>query len=345
MCAKAVIRLKLPVNDSISKTYSEFNKAIRIAFRHRHVGGLKSIHDRCYPIIRTETELPSQLSCKAVRMVAQNRKAQRMQDIPIRYDLRNFWAKLDRGIVSISTIDGRLKMPVSIPECFVKYIDWNTSGADIVRKGKDYFIHIFVSKDIQSRLGTHLVGVDVGISKLAVTSDRQFFGGVEPRLNRIARLRSRLQSKGTRSAKRHLKRLKGKQARFMRDTNHTISKRIVNDNIETGTIVMENLKGIKRKSRGRRFNGVLSRWSYFQLQTFIEYKAIANGIDVKYINPRNTSKTCNSCGSLDTVRKSGFFHCNTCNHSSDADYNASLNIADLYGNCDRAPVNVPIVAV
>ena len=345
MRAKAVIRIKLQVNESVSKTYTEFNKAVRIAFKHRHAGGLKSIHNKCYPIIRTETKLPSQLACKAIRIVAQNRKAKRMQDIPIKYDIRNFWTQLDKGIVSFSTVDGRIKMPISIPEYFLKYIGWSTSGADIVKKGKDYFIHIFVSKDIQLQLGSHLVGVDVGISKLAVTSDRQFFGGVEARLNKIAKIRSRLQSKGTRSAKRHLKRLRGKQARFMRDVNHVISKRIVNNNSETGTIVMENLKGIKRKDRGRRFNGILSRWSYYQLQTFIEYKAIANGINVEYINPRNTSKTCNSCGSLDTIRKSGFFHCNTCNHSLDADYNASLNIANVYRNCDLALVNEPIVAV
>jgi putative transposase len=345
MCAKAVIRIKLPVNDSISKTYTEFNKAVRIAFKHRHLGGLKSIHNKCYSIIRTETKLPSQLACKAIKIVAQNIKAKRMQDIPVRYDLRNFWAKLDKGIISISTIDGRLKMSVAMPEYFSKYIDWTTSGADIVKRGTDYFIHIFVAKDIQLRLGTHLVGVDVGISKLAVTSDRQFFGGVESRLKRISRLRSRLQSKGTKSAKGHLKRLSGRQKRFMRDVNHVISKRIVENNSKTGVIVMENLKGIRTKSRGRRFNGVLSRWSYYQLQTFIEYKALATGIDVKYINPRNTSKTCSKCNSLDTIRNSGFFHCNTCNHSLDADYNASLNIANLYGNCDRATVNLPIVAI
>lgn len=345
MCAKAVIKIKISINHSISKTYTEFNKAIGIAFQYKHMGCLKNIHNKCYSIIRTETKLPSQLSCKAIKIVAQNRKAKRMQDIPIRYDVRNFWAKLDKGIVSISTVDGRIKIPINIPKYFLKYIDWSTSGADLIKKGEDYFIHIFVTKDIKPRHSTHIVGVDVGINKIAVTSDRQFYGGVETKLKRISRLRSRLQSKGTKSAKQHLKMLSGRQKRFMRDINHIISKQIVENNSKTRTIVMENLKSIKGKNRGRRFNGVLSRWSYYQLQQFIEYKSISNGINVEYINPRNTSKTCSYCNSLNTIRKSGFFHCKNCNHSSDADYNASLNIANLHGNCDRADVNPPIVSV
>jgi len=39
--------------------------------------------------------------------------------------------------------------------------------------------------------------------------------------------RQRLQKRGTKSAKRRLKKLSGKQARFQKNTNHVISKRIV----------------------------------------------------------------------------------------------------------------------
>jgi IS605 OrfB family transposase len=343
MRATAVIKLKIPKDTSISDTFVEFNKAIKIAFKYRRLGGLKSIHDKCYKIIRKETRLPSQLACKAIRIVAQNRKAKTIGTIPIRYDIRNYWFKFNEGLISISTTNGRKKIKINIPKYFVKYVDWTTSGADIVRNGKDYFIHIFVAKDITPRHGSHTVGVDVGINKLAVTSDRQFFTGVETQLKRMIDLKARLQSKGTKSARRHLKKLKGRQKRFMRSVNHNISRNIVNSC--DGTIVMENLKGIRNKNRGKKVNGMLGRWSFYQLQSFIEYKAIQKGLTVSYVSPVNTSKTCSKCNSIDTVRKSGYFHCNTCNHSLDADFNAALNIADLYGNCDRATVNLPIVSI
>jgi putative transposase len=77
------------------------------------------------------------------------------------------------------------------------------------------------------------LGIDLGIENIAVDSDRQIFKGkkVEMTRQRYSRLKSILRHTGTKSAKRKLKRLSGKERRFKKDTNHVISKTIISDRL------------------------------------------------------------------------------------------------------------------
>ena len=154
------------------------------------------------------------------------------------------------------------------------------------------------------------------------------------------RLRSKLQSKGTRSSRRLLKKISGRENRWMTWVNHNISKKIVN--CREGTIVIENIKGIRKNSKGRRFNFWLHNWSFFQLQSFIEYKAIMNGKRIMKVNPYHTSKSCSHCGELGSRSKS-FFVCLHCGYSLNADLNASFNLAKHHSISDGVlvPVTVP----
>jgi putative transposase len=103
------------------------------------------------------------------------------------------------------------------------------------------------------------LGVDLGIENIAVDSDREIFESkkVEDTRQRYSRLRSSLQHVGTKSAKRKLKRLSGKELRFKKDTNHVISKHIISKaKGTTRTIGIENLKHIRAREIGIR-NGRL----------------------------------------------------------------------------------------
>ena len=86
---------------------------------------------------------------------------------------------------------------------------------------------------------------------------------------------------------------------------------------------MEKLSGIASD------DSFLKTWSYYDLQTKIEYKAKDVGIDVKYIEPRYTSQRCNRCGVIDKASRmtQDKFKCTTCGHTTNADLNASRNIA------------------
>jgi IS605 OrfB family transposase len=143
-----------------------------------------------------------------------------------------------------------------------------------------------------------------------------------------------LQAKGTRSAKRHLKKLAGKVNRFRRDCDHVLSRRIV-DSVQPGTvIVVENLVHIRTrtKQRGRESRRRLHSWSFARLRTFLTYKAEAKGCKVAGIDPRHTSQACSHCGYVhrsNRVSQSRFL-CRACGFELNADLNASRNIARKY---------------
>ena len=117
----------------------------------------------------------------------------------------------------------------------------------------------------------------------------------------------------------------------MKDTNHKISRQIVNEAIKQGvsTIKMEYLKNIRkgitkrttRTSRKNKYkmmvcrnNRFVNSWSFGQLQQFIEYKAMKVGIQIVYVNPAYTSKECPVCHAVNQSNdrnyecKCGFYY-------------------------------------
>jgi IS605 OrfB family transposase len=147
---------------------------------------------------------------------------------------------------------------------------------------------------------------------------------------RVKRIRGLLQKRGTKSAKRHLKKIQRKQSRFVRDMNHVVSKSLVcTASLSRKAIALEDLSGIReRVSVSREMRWLLGNWSFSELRQFIEYKAEAAGLPVVTVDPRNTSCTCSTCGYCDKAnRKSqSVFKCLQCGLELNADWNAALNI-------------------
>lgn len=95
--------------------------------------------------------------------------------------------------------------------------------------------------------------------------------------------------------------LRGKERNWVQTENHRISREIVNlaSRWKVETIQMESLKGFGKNQEGEveyNHKRLLGRWSYFELQKDIEYKAAMSGIAVQYVNPAYTSQTCHVCG-------------------------------------------------
>jgi IS605 OrfB family transposase len=144
--------------------------------------------------------------------------------------------------------------------------------------------------------------------------------------------RRKLQKKG---AKKALTKLKRKQARRTKDINHKVSRQIVNLAIKHhSSIVLEDLGKIAKKGKAKRYVNK-SQWSFYQLETFIKYKAILHGIEVIKVNPAYTSQICPNCGSINKPRgKKYICHCGFVGHR---DIVAATNIQnrgvqDLSGN-------------
>jgi putative transposase len=67
---------------------------------------------------------------------------------------------------------------------------------------------------------------------------------------------------------------------------------------------------------------------WFQFETFLSYKLAETGGELVKVDPRNTSRTCNNCGSIDARSRESQarFVCVECGHEAHADVNAAKNI-------------------
>jgi IS605 OrfB family transposase len=261
---------------------------------------------------------------------------------------------LERNEVSLLTCNGRLKLPVKLNDHAKQYINWTYCSASLIFRKNKFFLNIQFKKDMEdvATNGT-FVGVDRGIKKLAVTSNNQFFSGGEIRRisQRYGRLRSRLQKSGTRSAKRHLVRLSGREKRFKADVNHIISKKIIESLNRGDTIVLENLTGIRNQRLRKKQRRFINSWNFYQLEQFLKYKGEIAGINIVYVDARYTSLRCSKCGNIQKRNRKtqSKFQCGICGFNLNADLNAARNIRLKYLEAqrasDRALVNEPIVNI
>jgi putative transposase len=189
-----------------------------------------------------------------------------------------------------------------------------------------------------------IVGVDVGERYLAVTATPSgrtaFYAGkaVRAKADHYARLRKRLQRKGTRSATRRLVVISGRERRLKLHTNHTIAKHIVQRHphsiigLENLTDIRERTKrkhGKKASRKQRRANHHASRWAFAELHSVIAYKAVlACSLAVK-VDAHYTSQACPMCGyasKANRPNKGLLFVCQRCHYSLHADLVGARNV-------------------
>ena len=259
----------------------------------------------------------------------------------MRYDARSF--RFDRKTRLISLVHvqqpaqrrNRAVIAVKVPAYYEQYLtaSWQQESADLIYRTGAFWLHVVVSCPVTIVEPTgKAIGVDLGINRLAVTSQPRFFGSkhLKESNNRSFRLRRALQGKGTKSARRHLKKLSGRLKRFQADCNHVIAKQIVSSCQPGDTLVMENLTDIRERTKARRQQRrAMSNWSFRQLQGFIAYKAAWKGVHVQFVDARYTSQACSRCGYIDKRNRvnQSQFSCKHCGYQQHADLNAASNLA------------------
>lgn len=206
--------------------------------------------------------------------------------------------------------------------------------SDLIFKGGEFYLAASCWMPEPALLeAAAFLGVDLGVANIATDSDGHQHSGSQVKNVRYRhrRLRRKLQRKGTKAARRRLKLLSGRESRFARHTNHVISKEIVAraEGTRRG-IKLEDLGGIRDRitvRRGQRV--VLHSWAFFQLRTFIAYKAILAGVPLILVDPRNTSRECSQCGHIAKENRpsQSKFRCVSCGHETHADFNAACVIA------------------
>lgn len=244
-----------------------------------------------------------------------------------------------QGKLTFSLVGGkRARCIINIPKFFCdRYGDWCFQSAYIgIDKNGTPFANLVFTKHLPCKKSScDIISMDRGVYNIYTTSTGEVKSS--KRIRGIKRKyrhnRASLQRKvahGSRSAKRRLKAQRGKEARFTRNESHIMTKELsIKDNVQT--YVLEDLTGIRRRTRSTKFNSMLNSWNFSEFQKLLEYKCASRGISVVYVDPKYTSQMCSQCGYTHKKnRKSDVFQCTSCGFRSHADINAAVNIRDKY---------------
>src|SRR5215212_12053414 len=373
------IRLKLTASVAQAANLAEtsrqfaavFNAVCAVGWHQQITDGVMLHHATYYPLKADYPALVSDLlvqarvkATEAVKSALALQKKGRKVGMPIsdvcppRYNMHTYKLDWESQTVRMSMIGGRQTIRFDVPDYHAGYAGYPTDSADLLFRHGRWWLHVVVTIPAPDVAPTdQVVGIDLGIVRPAVTSNNRFLGkrAWKATEGELFHLKRALQKKGTKSAKRHLKRLRGKQARFRRNNDHILSKQIVGSVEPAATIVVENLTNIRKRVKGRSQTQTQRRihgWSFAQLKSFIEYKAEERGCTVVAVDPRHTSQACSCCGhtARNNRRSRGRFVCRKCGFELHADLNAARNIAAKYhASSGRAAagglnVNQPIVS-
>lgn len=295
---------------------------------------------KAYYVDLREKGLPSQLSCSACKTVCATYKSAKSNG---RWHL----SKFNRAVIPVvwKRDFNRTKKGVTLWGEVLTIHDsrplpeggWKDSK--IKRVGDQWYLILAYEIEIpEPKTEGCIVGVDMGIKRMLVASNsknaKPFFyhgGDLNHRRTCIRRTRAAVQSVGSKSSRRLLRRMSGNEAAVTEHVLHAASKALVGYAVEVGArrIVVENLENIRDSSlsKGKDLRSKVHRWPYASMRFYTAYKAQAVGIEVEGVSPRNTSRACPKCGHVSASNRKGLhFHCQKCGHKKDADLNASENI-------------------
>ena len=354
------------------------NYVSRYSFEHGKMSNQIRLRDETYYEIRALYTLPAQMATNvprqvgatyktlwtkvrhnnAARKAGHTKKRYKGLDQPpkyvsptLTYNYQRDYSLKAGNQVSILTLDGRI---------IVSYAGYNEhvallhQGASIGaaklwydKPRKRFYLLVSLEVEVADptpAMHTSVVGVDVGVRYLAVAATprgkQSFHSGkrIVPKANHYARLRKRLQKKGTRSTTRRLVIISGRERRLKQDANHVVSKRIVT-RFPHALIGLEELKDIRertKRKRGRRAskkqrrtNAAYSKWAFAELHGYIDYKALLQGSMAIKVDANFTSKACPMCGhtcEANRPNKGLLFVCQNCHYSLHADLVGARNV-------------------
>ena len=362
---RRTVVVKLDMDDSdatlLHKTVKQYlwacNYVVQDAWKDDYKPTSKrKLHNRTYDDVRDQTRLQANLvqsarnkAAEAIKSVVERWKQGKQASKPnfttpsIRYDKRS--ATFHDDHVSLSTVNGRIDVEYILPPegdnpqtSYLRNNDYEVTGATLqYRETADtFFLHIGTKAEMESEIPdtggaghSTVLGVDLGIEQLAVTSTGQFWSGgyLNHRRREYERVRGDLQRTGTESAHQTLEQLGDRETRWAEDYLHRISKAIVQEAVahDCDRIAFEELTDIRERLPGaKQFHA----WAFRRLYDYVAYKANAEGIDTTQVDPAYTSQRCSKCGTTleENRRSQTTFCCQKCDYEAHADYNAAKNI-------------------
>jgi len=216
--------------------------------------------------------------------------------------------------------------------------EWEPTESTLHYRHGEWYLHLgFRKPDTNTTSETTengtVLGVDLGVNEIAVTSTARFFsaGKLNHERREFERVRADLQTHGTRNAHRTLESLSNREDEYVKHVLHGVANGIVEEAVryDCDGIIFEELDGIRERLPKAAWH---SKWAFNRLYNYVEYKAEAEGLFVDTTDPKNTSKRCAECGFVhsDNRQSRSAFECQECGNRNHSDYNAAKNVAELY---------------
>ena len=264
--------------------------------------------------------------------------------------------------VSLATTDGRIEANYRLPDDaegtphgeYLFSDEYELTGAELHRKHGEWQLHVHCKMDVESDTpgeatpenGT-VLGVDLGVNNLAVTSTGTFWTGNEfdHWRREYEKRRGDLQACGTRWAHENMQAVGRKEDGRFKLTLHRIANELVQEarDHRCSVIAFEELTDIRERTSASWGH----KWAFTRLYEYVTYKAKRDSIDVEQVGLENTSRRCSHCGfTHPDNRASDCFECQKCGYENHADSNAAKNIGLRYlrrnqtGGDEGAPLGV-----
>jgi putative transposase len=360
----AITRLAVSPSDEklLRDTIKQWKQGCQIAVNKawERCHSKSDIQQLAYDDVREATSLSSQHAILACHQAAENIKSciSRRQDgkkaskptytsPTITYDSRTMTLFPEKEEVTLTTHGdhSRARVSLVLPDeetgYQYQYFDsdeWESTESTLHYRDGEWYLHIGfrnLTQDAEEETtenGT-VLGVDLGVNEIAVTSTARFFsaGELNHKRREFKRVRGNLEDRGTRNAHRVLQAVSGRENEYVKHILHRVANGIVEEALryDCDGIVFEELDGIRERLPKADWH---SEWAFHRLYEYVEYKAEAEGVFVDTTNPKNTSIRCAECGSIHRKNRSTRerFECQGCGNRNHADYNAAKNVADVY---------------
>lgn len=350
------VKLDIPRDrkEDILETFRQYNFALNFCIDkawkpEKKIINKSKLHKLTYYPLRERTNLPANFICSArnkacdvirgniIRWANKKKASKPVFKLlsAIQFDKRTLTIK--NRDCTFSTVNGRVKARYFIGNYQRNMLDdpnYEFRTATLSYRNGNFFLNITIIKPAIVKEPEAIMGIDLGIKNIAATSTGRFFssGLLNDSRKQFREKRGKIQSKGTRSAHKLIKRLGGKENRFANWVLHNVSRQIVNEAIDKGAqvIAFEKLANIRERAKKwrKKEKAKVNLWTFSKLQQFVQYKALEAGIDTVFVDAKYTSQRCSKCGHVESSNRNGFsFKCKHCGFSINADYNASKNIA------------------
>ncbi|ALM74379.1 RNA-guided endonuclease InsQ/TnpB family protein [Thermococcus barophilus] len=332
--------------DELFQTYREIvNFLISYAFEN-NVTSFYRLKKETYKSLRERyLELPShyiytacQMATAVYKSFRKRRKKRKAKGKPvfrkevIMLDDHLFKLDLEKGVIKLSTPNGRISLEFYPAKYHEKFKDWKVGQAWLVKTPKGVFLNAIFSKDVEVKEPKTFVGVDLNENNVTlslpngefvqiITHEREIRTGyfvkrrkIQKKLRAGKRGRELLEKYGERERNR------------LTDLYHKLANKIVELAEKYGGLALEDLTKIRDSIRySAEMNGRLHRWSFRKLQSIVEYKAKLKGVRVVFVNPAHTSSLCPICGGKLSPNGHRVLSCK-CGFEADRDMVGSWNI-------------------